>query len=81
MDITKVIFVREKLPDGFTFPPAAIAPSLNMSRPSAKTRNPLGYDLLSGSSRIHFPISSFEFRMQELFNLKGIARPSEGLIS
>jgi hypothetical protein len=37
---TKVIFVKEKLPDGIILFPVAIAPSLNMSRPSAKTTNP-----------------------------------------
>jgi hypothetical protein len=29
------------LPDGFMFPPVSIVPSLDMSRPSAKTTNPL----------------------------------------
>jgi hypothetical protein len=38
---TKVLFVKDKLPDGFMFPPVVTAPSLTMSRPSAKTTNPL----------------------------------------
>jgi hypothetical protein len=37
---TKVIFVKDEFPD-FIFPPVSIAPSLNLSRPSAKTTNPL----------------------------------------
>jgi hypothetical protein len=32
----QVLFVKDKLPDCFMFPPVALAPSLNMSRPSAK---------------------------------------------
>jgi hypothetical protein len=39
---TKVIFVKDRFPDEFTFPPMAMAPSLNMSVPSASTTNPLG---------------------------------------
>jgi hypothetical protein len=36
-----VLFVKIKLPEGTIFPPAAVAPGLNMSRPSAKMTNPL----------------------------------------
>jgi hypothetical protein len=36
---TKVLFVKDKLPGVFMFPPVATAPSLNMSRPSVKTTN------------------------------------------
>jgi hypothetical protein len=37
----KVLSEKDKLPDGFMFPPVTIAPSLNMSRPSVKTTNSL----------------------------------------
>jgi hypothetical protein len=32
-----VLFTKDKLPDGIILPSVAAAPSLNMSRPSAKT--------------------------------------------
>jgi hypothetical protein len=38
---TNALFEKDKLPDGFTFPPVTLAPVLNMLRPSAKTKNPL----------------------------------------
>jgi hypothetical protein len=38
---TKILFVKDKLSDGFMFPPVAVVPSLNMSGPSGKTTNPL----------------------------------------
>jgi hypothetical protein len=38
---TKVPFAEDKLPDGIILSPVAIAPCLNMSRPSAKTSIPL----------------------------------------
>jgi hypothetical protein len=38
---TKVIFVKDQLPDSFSFAPVAMAPSLSVSRPSAKTTKPL----------------------------------------
>jgi hypothetical protein len=37
---TEILFLQDKLPD-IHFPSVAITPSLNMSRPSAKTTNPL----------------------------------------
>jgi hypothetical protein len=37
----KFLLVKKKLPEVFIFPPVAIAPSLNMSRPSGKTSRPL----------------------------------------
>jgi hypothetical protein len=37
---TKVLFVKDKLPDGLILPPVAVAPSLNMS---AKTKIPLAF--------------------------------------
>jgi hypothetical protein len=38
---TSILFSKDKFPDRFMFSPVAIAPSLNMSRPSAKTTSPL----------------------------------------
>jgi hypothetical protein len=38
---TIVLFAKDKVPDGIILPPVAIAPSLNMSRPSAETKIPL----------------------------------------
>jgi hypothetical protein len=37
----KVLFVKDKLPEEFIFPPVAVDPSLNTSGPSAKTANQL----------------------------------------
>jgi hypothetical protein len=37
----KVLFTKDKFPERIILPPAAIGPSLNMSRPSAKTTIPL----------------------------------------
>jgi hypothetical protein len=38
---TKVLFVKDKLPDGFIFPRVAAASILSMSGLSTKIRNPL----------------------------------------
>jgi hypothetical protein len=38
---TKFLFAEDKLPYGIILPPVAIAPTLNMSKPSAKTAIPL----------------------------------------
>jgi hypothetical protein len=35
------ILIKDKLPNRFMFPPVTVAPNLNISRPSAKTTNPL----------------------------------------
>jgi hypothetical protein len=37
---TRVLFAKDKLPDGFMFQPVTIALSLNIPRPSAKTTYP-----------------------------------------
>jgi hypothetical protein len=39
--IQNVLSAKDKLPNGIILPPVTIAPSLNMSRPSATTKIPL----------------------------------------
>jgi hypothetical protein len=38
---TKVLLIKDKFPNRFMFPPVTVAPNLNISKPSAKTTNPL----------------------------------------
>jgi hypothetical protein len=60
---TKVLFAKDKLPDGIILPPAATGPSLNMSRPSAQTTI---IPLASAYPQLQFirhrlPISAMDF--------------------
>jgi hypothetical protein len=67
---TKVLFVKDKLPDGIIIPSVAISPSLNMSRPSAKTTISLASEYLQVMVyKALFTISSYAFHAQEWSNL------------
>jgi hypothetical protein len=67
---TIFLFANDKLPDGIILPQAAIAPSLNMSRPLAKTIIPLEKEHPELKfMRVCFANSSYAFRTQEWANL------------
>jgi hypothetical protein len=53
---TQLIFVKDKFPDGFIFPPVTTAPSLNMSRPLAKTANRYRKHIPVTVRKVPFPI-------------------------
>jgi hypothetical protein len=60
---TKVLPTKDSLPDGIIHPPAAEAPYLNMTRPSAKTTIPLT------QAFCQFTNSCYAFLLQEWFDL------------
>jgi hypothetical protein len=63
-----VIFVKHRLHGRFIFTPEAVAPSLNMSRPSAKTRKPVSISISPVSVvEALFPNTSYAFRIQGWF--------------